>query len=123
MILTLLFLIFLAGCAHIGTVKSQLNEETFQTEILPYRDLSVAVISEGAWPKETIEATINDASNLMAKQVGIRLRIDRWIDHPLPSFTPVEGLKNLVEIIDREHEKHDLVIGFHRGAWHRTSLK
>jgi hypothetical protein len=112
MILPLLLLIYLVGCAHIGTVKSQLDEQTFQTENLPYRDLSVAVISEGAWPKESIEATINDASNLMAKQVGIRLRIDRWIDHPLPSFSPMEGLKNVVEIIGKDQEKYDFVIGF-----------
>ena len=108
----LIFLIFLAGCAHMGTIKSQLNDETFQAENFPYRDLSVCVISDGSWPKESIETTISDASNSMAEQVGIRLRTDRWIDHPLPSFSPTQGLQSVAGTIGEDHPKCDLVIGF-----------
>jgi hypothetical protein len=111
-IILMILLISLVGCAYNGTVKSQLNDNGFQKENLPFRTLSVCVISEGSWPKERIETTLSDLSNLMAEQVGIQLRVDRWIDHPVPSFVPTQGLQNLVEIIGKEHQNYDLVIGF-----------
>jgi hypothetical protein len=107
-----ILLIFLAGCAHMGTVKSHLNDKTFQAENLPYRDLSVYVISDGSWSKEDIQATVSNASNSMGEQVGIRLRLDGWIDHPLPSFSPTKGLQNIVGVMGKDHQKYDLVIGF-----------
>jgi len=108
----LILLIFLAGCAHVGTVKSRLNDQTFQAENLPYRDLSVFVISDGSWSKESIGAAISDASNSMAEQVGIRLRMNGWIDRALPSFSPTQGLQSVAEIIAEDHPKYDMVIGF-----------
>jgi hypothetical protein len=111
-IILFVLLVSLVGCAHIGTVKSQLNDQAFQEKNLPFRDLSVAVISEESWPKEDIETMINNVSNLMAEQVGIRLRIDRWVFHPIPSFTPTEGVKNVAKVIGKEHENYDLVVGF-----------
>lgn len=111
-IILFVLLVSLVGCVHIGTVKSQLNDQAFQAKNLPFRDLSVAVISEELGPKEHIETMISNVSNLMAEQVGIRLRIDRWIFHPIQSFTPTEGVKNVAEVIGKEHENYDLVIGF-----------
>ncbi|RPJ00279.1 MAG: hypothetical protein EHM36_14870 [Deltaproteobacteria bacterium] len=106
------FLIFLTGCAHMGTVKPQLNDKAFQAENLPDRVLSVCVISDGSWPEENIRAAVNDASNSLAVQVGIRLRTDRWVDHSLPSSSPTHALQNVADIIGEDHSKHDLVIGF-----------
>jgi hypothetical protein len=105
-------LVSLVGCAHIGTVKFQLNDQAFQAENLPFRTLSVAVISKESWAREDIETLINNVSDLMAAQVGIRLRIDKWISHPVPSFTPTEGVRNVAEVIGKEHEHYDLVVGF-----------
>jgi hypothetical protein len=111
-VLAMVFLISLAGCAYIGTVKPELTDKVFQSQNLPYRALSVAVISEDSWPRVSIESTIRAASDLLAEQVGIRLRIDKWIDHRIPSFGPVQGLQHVVETIGEEHRKYDLVIGF-----------
>ncbi len=111
-IFLLILLVSLVGCAHVGTVKSRLNNAEFQAKNLPYRTLSVCVISEGSWPKESIQAVVNDVSSLMTEQVGIQLKIEAWIDHPIPSFTPTEGLRNLVKIVSKEHKRYDLVIGF-----------
>ncbi len=102
----------LVGCAHIGTVKSQMGEARFREENLPYRTLSVCVVSEGSWTKDRIENLINDTSGLLSEQAGIQLRIGGWIDRPIPSFTPGQGLQNLVEIVGREHRKYDMIIGF-----------
>ena len=108
----LIFLVSFVGCSHMGTVKYQLKDQTFQAENLPYRVLSVFVISDGSWPEASIRTTISNVSNLTMGQVGIRLRIDAWMNHPLPSFTPTEGLQNMVQVIGKDHENYDFLIGF-----------
>ena len=105
-------LISVVGCAHTGTVKPQLDSVKFQAENLPHRTLSICVVSEGSWSRQSIQTTIGDVSNLMTEQVGIELKIDTWIDHSIPSYTQAEGLKNLVRIVGRSHRECDLVIGF-----------
>ncbi len=102
----------LFGCAHVGTVKSELDDPNFQSQNLPSRALSVCVVSENSWPKEDIETMIGRVSGLMAEQTGIQLQVTNWIEHPLPSFTQKEGLQSLVKIISKEHKEYDLVIGF-----------
>ena len=111
-VIILILSVSLAGCAYNGTVQSQLSDNVFQRQNLPIRTLSACVISDGSWPRESIVAMVDGFSNSMAEQVGIRVRIDRWIDHRIPSFVPQEGLQNLVEIIGKEQRNYDLVIGF-----------
>jgi hypothetical protein len=111
-IILMILIVSLVGCAYSGTVQPRLSDYGFQKENLPLRTLSVCVISQGSWPKERIEATLSDLSSSLAEQVGVSLRVDRWIDHPIPSFVPIQGLQNLVEIIGKEHQRYDLVIGF-----------
>ncbi len=111
-LLTLIIYLFVSACASMGTVESQLSNKEFQQANLPYRDLSVAVISDGSWPQEKIEATISEVSNRLTQQVGIRLKMERWIEHPISSADPRQGLQSLVAIIGKERKKYDLVIGF-----------
>ncbi len=108
----LVFLLSVISCAHTGTVKSQLDDTEFQAENLPYRTLPLCVISEGSWPREKIEATVSDASRLMTEQVGIQLKIEKWIDRPIPSYTQIEGLKSVAGIVGKSHKEYALVIGF-----------
>jgi hypothetical protein len=108
----IIVLISLTGCAHSSTVKALVGSAEFQAENLPHRTVSVCVITEGSWPRQAIESTIGDVSSLMIEQVGIELKIESWTDHPIPSFTQGEGLKNLARIVGKSHRECDLVIGF-----------
>jgi len=79
-IVIIIGLLLTTGCATIGTVKSLLDEPSFQQENLPVRELKLAVATDGSRSRKNIEELIKKTSDLMEKQVGVRLIISHWFD-------------------------------------------
>ncbi|MDH5203079.1 MAG: hypothetical protein OEZ31_09900 [Nitrospirota bacterium] len=69
----LLFIIFMYGCGSVGTIKSQINDLTFQQENLPVRTIRVAIANDNSREEQEINALLQEASNSLREQVGIEL--------------------------------------------------
>lgn len=110
--LLVLGLFLTLGCATGDIVKPFLKNPEFQAENLPIRDLQIAVAYDKAHPKEKLEATINEASNLLEEQVGIRLIIKYWVPIRLNSRDSDGVLNALSRATFSKIKDFDVAIGF-----------
>lgn len=70
-------LVCLLGC-YAGSVKPLLNHPDFIAENQPIRTLRVFLITDQSYRREEVEEFISRCSNLVERQVGIRLEIRDW---------------------------------------------
>jgi tetratricopeptide (TPR) repeat protein len=76
-LLLLIFLFCLLGC-NAGSVKPLLNRPEFKAENEPIRTLRILLITDNTYQKDEIEKFVSKCSNLIERQVGIRLEIVDW---------------------------------------------
>lgn len=70
-----LMVTLLCGCAHVGTVRTDVSDPEFREQCQPVRMLTCVVFSDGTWSDESIRAEMGKVSVSLAKQVGIKLGI------------------------------------------------
>ena len=101
--LIILMAIVLSSCAHIGTIKSDINQPEFQAENLPIRELRVWVYYEDY-------CQINKLSDLMEAQVGIRLNMTKYTPVEWESIGLLSRIEQMYDI--NNSTDFDIAIGF-----------
>jgi hypothetical protein len=108
--LPIIFLLFLVGCAHFGTVKSKMDDPDFQLQNQPIRIVNIEVINDG-FSKDAVLDSIMRVSDDLTKQVGITLSIKEYREGEISSFGHRQAVRNLSKNTF-EPTKFDLIIGF-----------
>jgi len=108
-----LFAIFLLSSCSAGTVKPFLKDPEFQAENLPVRTLRTLVLTDGTHDQSKIVKFIEQSSQLVEEQVGIRLEIVdlKTIDWKTKSTT-VRMLKNIANETSEERDQFDIAVAF-----------
>jgi hypothetical protein len=94
-IMVALILLLFCGCAHIGTVRTDVSSPSFQEQCQPIRVIRCIIFSDGTWSDERIKVGIKKASDSFEKQVGIRLKISEFRQK---KFTSRDWLDTLGEM-------------------------
>lgn len=112
--------LLVAGCSTTSVIEQIATPPQLSIVIQPIRTLKVLVVYNNPEKLEKIKATIEEASSVLKKQIGVELRI-------LPSPIFVEwnergvSFEELIEISKGHEDEFDIAIGFgQRLSWRPT---
>lgn len=111
-ILSVYVALLLSSCS-VGTVKPFLKDREFQAENLPVRTLRTLVLTDGTHDQSKIARLIDQSSQLVEEQVGIRLEIIDWksIDWKT-KLPPIKMLKTIANETSSGKDQFDIAIAF-----------
>ncbi len=96
LLLAMVLGLFLSGCG-IGTVAWSLKNPEFQAENQPIRTIRLVVLSDGSNDKAGVERIIENVSDDMTREVGIRLEVIGWIESRWESTSRFKILEEMKE--------------------------
>ncbi len=96
LLLAMVLGLFLSGCG-IGTVAWSLKDPEFQEENQPIRTIRLVVLSDGSHNKTGVERIIEDVSEDLTWEVGVKLEIVKWIESRWESTSRFKILEEMKE--------------------------
>jgi hypothetical protein len=121
-LLPVFFVILALGCATPSgspkegddlTVESMLADPEFQRQNLPIRTLNVVALSSEDYSETEMRESVEAASQSLREQVGVELKVVRYIQRKWPTKTFL-GVHSELARIRRQHPDADIVIGYFR---------
>ncbi len=88
--------LLLSGCG-IGTVAWSLKDPKFQEENQPIRTVKLVVLSDGSNDKNGVERIIENVSDDLTREVGVKLEIIKWIESRWESTSRFKILQEMKE--------------------------
>jgi len=112
-IIVALILLLFCGCAHIGTVRTDVSSPSFQEQCQPIRVVRCIIFSDGTWSNERIKVDIKKASDSFERQVGIRLKILEFRQKKFISMDWLDTLREMENTMERPGlTSYDMAIAF-----------